>query len=326
MIKTLSIIFFSLVGLLSAFYLWRKKQNHGKVLCPLKADCSKVITSSHSKMFGVSIEVFGILYYVLIGASYALFLVYPEIFSQTIKFILLFLSLSGFIFSIYLVSIQAFVLRAWCFWCVLSAIVSTVIFFITILGNDSVIVLLGVHRRFFLILHILAVTLGMGGALITDILFFKFLKDYKITEEENSVMNTLSEVIWFALLLLVISGIGIYLPKIAMYNATPKFLAKMSIILVIIVNGFFLNKLIAPHLLNIRFVGNLDDNLGKKRKLSFAFGAVSMISWITSFVLAMLKNIPQTYIQLMGIYVGLLIVGIVGSQIAEKKLSTTVVE
>ena len=41
--------------------------------------------------------------------------------------------------------------------------------------------LLSVYRPLILILHILGVVLGLGGAIISDIFFFKFLRDFLIS-------------------------------------------------------------------------------------------------------------------------------------------------
>ena len=89
--------------------------------------------------------------------------------------------------------------------------------------------------------HLFGFGIGLGAVTITDILFFKFLKDFKISEFESDILHTLSQVIWFALTVIIISGLGLYLPEAQELNQSGKFLAKMAVVAVILLNGTFLN-------------------------------------------------------------------------------------
>ncbi len=309
----------SAFGFLLSYKIHQKKQVAGPLMCPLRANCDRVIRSSHSQLFGVSLEKFGMLYH---GLAY-LFYFGSFFFVQHIPVWVLFVvsigTLFSFIFSLYLTAVQFFVLKSWCSWCIGSALLATTNFILIFFVSDlPVIELLGTYRRIILIAHVFAVSLGMGGALITDLLFFKFLKDYQISESENTILETLTSAIWVALLVLLVSGVGIYLPKIAQYNDTPKFLAKMSVIVIITINGFLLSKIVTPKLTSLRFdvPQMLDPKLNRIRAISFALGAISLTSWLTSFVFAMLKNLPHSYVELMSIYGAILLVMIIGSQIA----------
>ncbi|MEI6400518.1 MAG: vitamin K epoxide reductase family protein [bacterium] len=315
----LSAALVSVLGFLLSYKIYQKKQVAGPLVCPLRANCDRVIRSSHSKIFGVSLEWFGMFYHVVGFLFYVgtfLFAVHIPLWAVFMASIA---TLFSFIFSLYLTAVQLFVLKSWCSWCMGSALLATINFILIYFVSDlPIISLLETHRRIILIVHILAVSLGMGGALITDMLFFKFLKDYQISEAENTILETLSNAIWIALLILLVSGVGIYLPKIAQYNDTPKFLAKMSVIVIITINGFLLNKMVTPKLTSLRFdvPQMLDPKLNRIRAISFALGAISLTSWLTAFVFAMLKNLPHSYGELMGIYGAILIVMITGSQIA----------
>ena len=62
--------------------------------------------------------------------------------------------------------------------------------------------------------------------LVTDVFFMKFLKDYKISESESEILDTLSQVVWFALGLLILTGFALFLPTSWEYLAKTKFIAK----------------------------------------------------------------------------------------------------
>jgi hypothetical protein len=146
-------------------------------------------------------------------------------------------------------------------------------------------VLLGEYKTIIVIAHALSAALGMGTVLITDVFFMKFLKDRNITRDESDVLDTLSQVVWFALAMLILTGIALYIPASYALLVSTKFLAKVIIVGVIVVNGILLNLLIAPKLIKISFGHASVDHphdLNHLRKLAFAFGAVSIVSWLSN--------------------------------------------
>jgi len=120
---------------LSAYIRHHKKYDKAMV-CPLKADCHKVVHSQYSTLFGVPLEIWGMLYYGIIFISYGIFFFYPEFYTDAVAGAVLLLSVIAFFFSIYLTAIQAFVLREWCTWCLCSACICTIIFILAFQVSD----------------------------------------------------------------------------------------------------------------------------------------------------------------------------------------------
>ena len=135
-------------------------------------------------------------------------------------------------------------------------------------------------------------------------------------------MHTLSQVIWFALALLVLTGLGLYLPEAEELNQSAGFLVKMTVVTVLFINGAFLNLLVAPKLVKISFGEkhkHQSDKLRYVRKIAFALGAVSIVSWYSVFILGMLlRKIPLDFLSLLLIYLLLLGGAIVTSQFMER--------
>ncbi|MDP3731164.1 MAG: vitamin K epoxide reductase family protein [bacterium] len=314
----------ALGGFFLAFYIHRKKTAHRPLVCPLKSNCDAVIHSRYSKFFGIPVELLGMFYYVLVAASYVIFLKFPELMPSVVVFGVLFMTSAAFVFSLYLTFIQAFVLKQWCTWCLMSAGLCTVIFVSVLSGSGfGPVSLLAEHKVIVMILHVFGVALGLGGATISDLFFFKFLKNFRISEEEADIMHTLSQVIWFALAIIVLSGLGLYFPKAEILNQSPKFLVKMLIVGVIIANGTLLNLLISPRLVKISFAEKHEHQSGKLhhiRRLAFSLGAVSFVSWYSAFILGMLRSVPISFWQLFGLYSLVLALAITGSQIMERVL------
>lgn len=121
------ILISSFLGILVAYYIDYHKTKNKPLVCPLKADCEKVIHSSYSKILNISVEKLGIFYYIFIFISY-LFYQITNFNNLIFNFVLFGLSFLAFIFSVYLTSIQIFKIKEFCSWCLLSAFLSFLIF------------------------------------------------------------------------------------------------------------------------------------------------------------------------------------------------------
>ena len=130
------LIFLSFSGFLIANYIRHHKKNVKEVLvCPLKANCDTVIHSDYSKFLGVPVEVLGMFYYGLTALSYGVFIVFPETATSVNLFLIHSISFLAFMFSIYLTFVQAFALKNWCTWCIVSASISASIFLISVYNS-----------------------------------------------------------------------------------------------------------------------------------------------------------------------------------------------
>ncbi len=322
------IIVLGIIGVLLCFKIYKKKKETQPLVCMLGADCNLVLKSDFSRFFGIKLEIVGFIYYGLIALAYTLVAFIPLLQTPLVYFILFGVSFAAFLFSIYLVSIQAFALNSWCSWCLISAGLTATILISSILGvyvsGINFIPILVAIKHPLVILHLIGFALGVGGATINDVMFFKFLKDYKISEAENDILKSLSQIIWAGLAISIISGLGLYLQNAEVLNESSKFLLKVIVVGVITLNGIFLNLSVAPHLVKLSFNDEITKTTQSNhlRKMAFASGAISFISWYTAFFLGTLQSLPFSLIQLVGIYLGLLCIGIIISLIMEKKYCT----
>lgn len=318
------IVILGLLGVLLCIHIYQKKREPKPMVCPLGADCHTVLKSDFSSFYGIGLEVFGFMYYGLIATVYALTLGITELQHPTVYFILFLMSASAFMFSLYLIFVQAVLIRSWCSWCITSAFLTTLILIFSIIGivtsEISFIPILEALKHPILMLHLLGFALGVGGATINDILFFRFLKDYKISQKEHATLKIMSETIWFGLFISIISGIGLYLPNMEVLNESSKFLTKAAIVGIITLNGAFLNLYIAPHLMKITFKDSHTQTtpVGHLRKIAFISGAISFVSWYSAFFLGTIKNAPFSFVELFGIYLIIIIVASLCSLFIEK--------
>ena len=169
------------------------------------------------------------------------------------------------------------------------------------------------YKSIFIILHAIAAAVGLGATTVTDALFFDFLTDFTISEKEQSVMKILSRVLWIALGIMIITGVCLFLSDPTRYAVSSKFLTKMIIVGIIVVNGFLLNIFLHPRLLRVTFEEMHPDRF--ITHIAFASGAVSLISWYTVFILGSIRSIPISVGGAIIIYAVLIAGGVTFSQI-----------
>ena len=172
-------------------------------------------------------------------------------------------------------------------------------------------------KPYFLFLHAIGFIVGMGSAIVADTLFFRFLKDLRISKEEEYILSYVGRLVVIGLIILLVSGTGIFFSDPARYAASSKFLTKMAIVAVIAANGFLLHKYLAPRLTHIEWDKGAHAKNRPVRKLAAALGAISSTSWVSALLLGYLRSIPFTFAQAFLGYV-LLVIGAIGvSQLLE---------
>jgi len=118
------LIVVSLLGIVNAGYLTWKHYRKQPLVCPLNERCEIVTESKWAHMFGIRNEVIGIFYYL----SALLITIYVFFFNPSVKIFFIFGSGLALLFSIFLIYIQARVIKSFCFYCIISAILSALIF------------------------------------------------------------------------------------------------------------------------------------------------------------------------------------------------------
>ncbi len=308
-----------LVGVFICAYIYIKKRRHQKLACPREQPCNIVLHSRFGKTLGISNESLGLIYFFLV--SFLLYLLISStVINGAILYILFFLLLLGGLFSVYLIGLQAFVVKSWCTWCLGIALTNFVLIgSLCNLPFDIIYPMLTSQKVWWVVVHNIGFILGLGSATLTDIFFFRFLKDNIISSEEKEMMDTLTNVIWVGLAILVISGIALYLPEQARLDVSSKFLLKVVVVGVVIINGILLNMIVSPHMRRLSFEGNPPAR--RFRRVAFALGGISFTSWYVAFFLGSLRKINIDFQTAVVGYGILLLCVIVGSQVMERYIT-----
>jgi len=163
----------------------------------------------------------------------------------------------------------------------------------------------------YVIFHIFGAILGAGSAYVSDSMFFLSVKDSKFSKKEIEFLRLGSKLVWLGVAILVISGTLLFLQDVEGYLASSKFLAKMTIVGIIIVNGLVFHFAHMP-IINGHAGKALVRSKEFRKKASgiVASGALSMISWTATVVLGVLPYVPWSYWTIMGLYIAIVIFGI----------------
>jgi uncharacterized membrane protein len=108
------------IGISETVYLIRKRMLSEKPVCPIGEGCVTVLESKYSRIFVIPNDVLGLLFY--IAASFlSAFLVIGFGPLALWSFIIKFSITLGSLLSLFFTYLQWRVIRAWCFWCLMSA-------------------------------------------------------------------------------------------------------------------------------------------------------------------------------------------------------------
>ena len=133
-----------------------------------------------------------------------------------------------------------------------------------------------------IIVHIIGTALGVGAATFAEIYYTRFNLDDIVTDDERKTLSTTFTVLRIGLFLLVISGFGFLLYfRLTEYLeplTSPTFWAKMTVVLVLVINAFLLQT----------------------RKIPLAVGAaVSLTGWYTALILGVIGKTSASYFELL---------------------------
>ncbi|MFH1284940.1 MAG: vitamin K epoxide reductase family protein [Candidatus Peregrinibacteria bacterium] len=116
-------------GLLDATYLTVAQISGSELNCTIFEGCNEVARSKYSEIFGIPVALFGALFYL---TMLILSLLYYDTRSRAVLSIIPPIAAAGFLFTLYLVYLQLFVIHAVCIYCMFSALTTTTLFVLSI--------------------------------------------------------------------------------------------------------------------------------------------------------------------------------------------------
>lgn len=108
------------IGISETVYLIRKRIALERPICPIGDNCTLVLESKYNKIFIIPNDVLGLFFYIMASFVSAFLVIgvgplvfWDFIFKTSVVF--------GTILSLFFTYLQWKVIKAWCFWCLMSA-------------------------------------------------------------------------------------------------------------------------------------------------------------------------------------------------------------
>jgi len=122
-------------GLCISAYLAYIEATHSAALCGPVGDCNAVQQSTYARLFGVlPVAYAGMVGFLLIGVAFGISRLASKTTAAAAARVFFLLALCGTLFSIYLTTLEPFVIGATCVWCLSSAVIMTGLLLLSVNG------------------------------------------------------------------------------------------------------------------------------------------------------------------------------------------------
>ena len=125
-------IVLTIIGLLVSIYMTIYKITSNDSMCIGSGDCKTVNASRYAEVYGIPVAILGVAGY---SAILAVLLLErkPGFFQQNGTLLFFGLSLTGFLFTLYLIFVETVLIKAYCPFCITSQTAMTIIFIISVI-------------------------------------------------------------------------------------------------------------------------------------------------------------------------------------------------
>lgn len=131
-----SFLVLCLVGAFNAGYLVWAHRKKKPLVCPLDHDCSTVTESKWSRIFFIRNDTLGFFFFLSLLLGSLVTFILP-VFGPSLVWFLFLATGVGLLFSVFLIGIQVYALKDYCFYCCISAVITLLLFLNSILFIQS---------------------------------------------------------------------------------------------------------------------------------------------------------------------------------------------
>ncbi len=122
-------IVLALLGAINSGHLVWNHYKHSKepLACPFNHQCTDVTESKWASIFYIRNDTIGFLFYLAILVS-AILMQFISALATTLPFYFVLATGGALLFSIFLIGVQVFAIKNYCFYCIVSALITLLIF------------------------------------------------------------------------------------------------------------------------------------------------------------------------------------------------------
>lgn len=309
-----SIAVAAFAGFCISLNIFDTKRKGKQLVCPTGSDCNAVVTSRYSKFFGISLEYWGMAYFAVMTIAYTALIFAYDAFTMPVIVAIIIASIAAGFFSIYLLFVQAFLLKKWCIWCILTAFLSLSIFVFSLSSAEGVTTFLQGSVPILALFTYLGFSFGVGGITVAVLLFAHFLQDADIDEREASIINSIFELVWLGFGLVLVSRFSLFVAFPDLLEQAPFILAQIVSLFVFALSGAILMIIYAPFLVYLPFTRVKEGEVGASfrtlRRPTLVLGSVAFVSWYFAFAVNFFQQAPLSLLGLVFVVL-LLVIGFV---------------
>lgn len=154
--------------------------------------------------------------------------------------------------------------------------------------------------------HLAGTIIAVGGATVSDALFFRTIKNRRVSRDEFKLLNEAGKVIWSGLALAVFSGLALIIMEWVHTGGVARlglgfFQLKVLLVGVVAINGIIFHTRVLPFLEKHLREDMRERQFVQKYWLFALTGAISIISWWSIVILAIV-NPPLPFLYLLNVY------------------------
>jgi hypothetical protein len=164
------------------------------------------------------------------------------------------------------------------------------------------------------VLHVIGAAIGVGAAVSSDAVFMASIRNRRISHGQYLLIHRSSTVVIGGLTLLVITGIILLLMNPELWRSD-HFLAKMTVVIILMVNGLIFHAKVIPLLRNYLHTTMPKHFIAAQQRLLSITGATSAVCWLAALVIASIGNIGIDYFTYIALVVFFIAIGSVGAHL-----------
>lgn len=152
-------------------------------------------------------------------------------------------------------------------------------------------------RGIIRIFHFIGLSMGLGAATLLDLMIIRFFLGQEMTQQKFEMFNFLADLVNVGLKLLWVTGISFlvfYYFNDPVKLGNEKVWAKMVIVGILTINGWFIHRSILPFMHGQIGMTMLQGVAFRKKFAFVTMGMVSFVSWYGPVIIA---NLPQLNFQ-----------------------------
>ena len=158
------------------------------------------------------------------------------------------------------------------------------------------------------VLHVVSAAIGVGAAAANDSVFMGAIRNRRISHDQFVLIRKASNVLIGGLVILILSGIALLHLNVSLWTMA-HFQAKMTVVLILLVNGIIFHAKVIPMLKEFSDTTMPKQFIASRQWLLAITGSTSAVSWFSALIIAVVGNIGVPYLLYIAIIVGLIVGG-----------------